>query len=105
MTSLTESTIHLAVANLARELGVKLYRPMVRIMPDGTKAQLLSDKNGLRGGPHKNTWKRKRVTAWLVCVEYYVEGEPVMRHVEPAAVFPSDILIAKLALLPAEVRK
>ena len=53
--------------------------------------------------PHRNTFKRKRDTAWLVKFEYWLNDKLVFSHVEPFNRFPSDELIAKMTLLPREV--
>jgi hypothetical protein len=65
----------------------------------------VDNKTGIRLRPYNNTWKRKRETGYLIEVEYLMHGKTLMRHVEPWVSYPSDYLIAKLMLLPLEVRK
>ena len=53
--------------------------------------------------PHKSTFMRKRESARLIRVEYWIRRERVLLHCEPWINFPSDELVAKLMLLPPEV--
>lgn len=55
--------------------------------------------------PHKNTFQRKRESARLIRVEYWIRRERVLLHCEPWINFPSDELVAKLMLLPSECRQ
>ena len=75
----------------------------VVLLPSGLTAQLSSGKNGLNLSKHKNTWKRKRETGFLIRVEYFHNGNTLLYHVEPWVNYPSDVLIAKLMLLPVGV--
>lgn len=84
--------------------NLRSYTETVTPMPDGTRAILKLHQNGLRVRQHKNTWKRKRETGYLVCIEYFIKGERLFYHVEPWVNYPSDYLVAKLMLLPPEVK-
>lgn len=59
---------------------------------------------GVKVSPYKNTWNRKRNTSYLVSVEYFLNSKSIMVHTEPWVSFPSDLLVAKLMLLPSEVK-
>lgn len=59
--------------------------------------------SGIKLAPYNNTWMRRRESGFLIEVTYLMHGKKLFRHVEPWVSFPSDQLIAKLMLLPAEV--
>lgn len=63
------------------------------------------DSKGLYLSQYKNTWQRKRESSYLIEICYKWDDKIIMRHVEPWVNFPSDVLIAKLMLLPLEVKE
>lgn len=62
--------------------------------------ELVPSPTGLSLAPHKQIWRRKVPTDWLVRVEYHLNGKEIFTHTEPWIGFPSDFLVAKLMLLP-----
>lgn len=82
---------------------LETFRYIVTTDSYGNKVTKLG--SGLRLSPHKNTWKRKRATSYLIRIEYFLGGQKLLHHVEPWATYPSEYLIAKLMLLPTEERE
>lgn len=83
-----------------REVNVKLGIPFYE-----SYATPRSKTHGIVIKQHNNTWMRKRESAWLISVEYIWQGKKIFKHTEPWVNFPSDELVAKMALLPREVRE
>jgi hypothetical protein len=88
------------IAAVVAPQGLKMFKNMVKYDEFGNK--LVMRGSGLRLSPHKNTWKRKRDTSYLVRIEYFLDGQKLLHHVEPWASYPSEYLIARLMLLPIE---
>ena len=99
--SWNETVARSKIAPLMIQCGLKFSETKYKIDVDHS---FISRTNGLRLSPHRNTWKRKRETAYLVRAEYVIDGSTLMVHVEPWANFPSDLFIARLMLLPPEVK-
>lgn len=86
------------IAEVVNAAHLQLYRLKVWYEPDGSKC--FGKADGLRLKAHKNTWKRKRASSYLIRIEYFLDGQKILYHVEPWTSYPSDYLIAKLMLLP-----
>lgn len=100
-----ELVARMRLGHVATQCGLKFSEPKYKL--DGGNPRHIASyrTNGLRLTQHRNTWKRKRESSYLIRIEYVLDDSTLMVHVEPWVNYPSDVLVAKLMLLPPEVTK